>query len=389
MANSRGGLIIIGVREENEAGIELTPVELDAGEEMRLRQTAAGNIAPHLTFGVEAVESAGDSSRGYYLVIVPPSTLRPHAVRSGRNFGFPVRDGATKRWLSEPELADAYRDRFRLASDQAGRVTHLLDGGFEMMDRDVGAILGVAMVPTGLGSMAIDLARMRAIEQWARDLGPANYFDGFFDPSGSPTSGVAAHRVTVSPLWDNDRPRRSEYAEFFDDGAGFAGVHIHDARGPGDQHEEKWILNETLVWDLGRSLHLLGQHAVRNCGASGDALVQAKLIGEAGHPMRLVFIHRLPGGAERLAEVTGGRGLPVATARRTVVLDGTATICPDLSIATRLVAMELFHAFGSPEVRQIAPDGALRVKYLGGDGALRVWAEQHGILLSGDVVAGE
>jgi len=66
-----------------------------------------------------------------------------------------------------------------------------------------------------------------------------------------------------------------------------------------------------------------------------------------------------------------------------------ATVGSALSAATRLVATDLFHAFGSPEVRQIAGDGALRARYLGGDGELRAWAEQHGIAVSDETVAGE
>jgi hypothetical protein len=267
MANRRGGLIVIGIREENEVAVERTPVELDAGEETRIRQIAAGNIAPHLTFDIQVVQSPADPDRGYYLLIVPPSMLRPHAVRSGSSLRFPVRDGTTKRWLSEPEVADAYRDRYRLAADQAGRVTRILEDGLGMMDQGARAFLAVGMVPTGLGSMHIDLARVRAIEQWVRTLGPANRFEGFFDPTGTPTANVAAHRVTVSPLWQREQLRQSEYVEFFDDGGGFACTSMFDERDPAGEHADIWILNERLMWDVGRCLHLLGQHAVRNCGA--------------------------------------------------------------------------------------------------------------------------
>src|SRR4051812_6417376 len=41
MANDRGGVIVIGVRDEDDVAVELVPVELEDGEEGRLRQTAA------------------------------------------------------------------------------------------------------------------------------------------------------------------------------------------------------------------------------------------------------------------------------------------------------------------------------------------------------------
>jgi predicted HTH transcriptional regulator len=80
MANERGGVIIIGIRDENDVAVEVTPVELRDGEEARIRQIAAENIAPHLTFDVLVIENASGATHGYYLLIVSPSTLRPHAV---------------------------------------------------------------------------------------------------------------------------------------------------------------------------------------------------------------------------------------------------------------------------------------------------------------------
>jgi hypothetical protein len=71
------------------------------------------------------------------------------------------------------------------------------------------------------------------------------------------------------------------------------------------------------------------------------------------------------------------------------VVEALATVGPALATATRLVATDLFHAFGSPEVRQITPDGALRSGYLGGDAELRPWAEQRGIEVSDETVPGE
>ena len=50
MANTRGGLIIIGIRDENDVAVELTPVKLGDGEEARIRRIAASDhrSAPHL-----------------------------------------------------------------------------------------------------------------------------------------------------------------------------------------------------------------------------------------------------------------------------------------------------------------------------------------------------
>jgi hypothetical protein len=140
-----------------------------------------------------------------------------------------------------------------------------------------------------------------------------------------------------------------------------------------------------LVLNLGRCLHLLGRHAVENCGAWGDALVEARLAGES---MRLAYVHRM-GGGERAEEITGGRELQEAVSRHTILVEAASTVGPSLAIATRLIATDLFQAFGCPEVRQVDGAGALRARYLGGDGELRAWAQRHGIAVTYDTLPGE
>jgi hypothetical protein len=179
MANDRGGLIVIGIRDENDVAAEATPVELVDGEEGRLRQTAAGDLAPYAPFDIRVVETSDDPERGYYLLIVPPSPLRPHAVRKGRDLRYPRRDGTTTRWLTEAEVADMYRDRFRQATDQTERLTAVLEVGLSGIDTSEGACVAVGLVPTTSGSMSIDLARRQAAAQWASSFGPAYWWRGF------------------------------------------------------------------------------------------------------------------------------------------------------------------------------------------------------------------
>jgi hypothetical protein len=253
------------------------------------------------------------------------------------------------------------------------------------MDVQRGTFIGVAMVPTGLGSMPIDVAHVAAIQRWISELGGPNYFDGFFDPTVAPVAGVSAHRVTVTRNWDTGRQAGGEYGELFDDGAGFAASQLFDPRQDAGEGAGSLIINEQLLWKLGRCLHVLGRHAVENCGAWGDALVEARLV---GHSMRLAYLHRM-GAFAHAEEVSGGRELDEAVSRHTIVVEAAATMGPALTASVRLMATDLFHAFGSKEVRQIAPDGALRARYLGEERELRAWAESHGIDVSDETVAGE
>jgi hypothetical protein len=156
-------------------------------------------------------------------------------------------------------------------------------------------------------------------------------------------------------------------------------------RQAGVERAGHWVLNEDLLWNLGRCLHVLGRHAAENCGAWGDALVEARVVGEG---MRLAYLSRIGPGGGLAQEIEDARQLDGASSRHTVVVEAIATAGPGLSAATRLVATDLFHAFGAPEVRQIAGNDALRIRYLGGDGDLRRWAEPLGIELSDEAVAG-
>lgn len=67
--------------------------------------------------------------------------------------------------------------------------------------------------------------------------------------------------------------------------------------------------------------------------------------------------------------IEGGRTISGATSRHTLTLQALAGEAQDLLAAARLVATDLFNAFGSPEVRQVASDGTLRVRYFGADRA--------------------
>jgi hypothetical protein len=269
LANERGGVIVIGVRDENDVAVGRTPVELVEGEEGRIRQTAASNIAPHLAFDVGVVESLEQPGCGYYLFVVPPSDLRPHAVRKDRDLRYPRRDGTTTRWLSEPEVADTYRSRFTRAGDQAGRVGQVLDEGLAAMNVSEEPFIAVGLVATGTGSMSINLATVDVLAGWAKDHGPARWFEGFFDRQAPPVAGVAAHRVTLRTVYDTDTRPASQYAELYDDGAGFACTRLFDPRRAwqGATEEGSWIANEDLLYGLARCLLLLGRHAGDNCGA--------------------------------------------------------------------------------------------------------------------------
>jgi predicted HTH transcriptional regulator len=105
LANERGGVLILGVKDEEGVAVGLPGVELNEAEALRIRQTATGLLAPHVPFDVLLVADDENAGQGFYLIAIPPSAWRPHAVRKDNDLRYPRRDGTTKRWMSESEVA--------------------------------------------------------------------------------------------------------------------------------------------------------------------------------------------------------------------------------------------------------------------------------------------
>src|SRR5215212_9838254 len=129
MANDRGGVVVLGVKDEGGMAVEAPGVDLSEGEELRMKQAAAELSAPHVAWDVRAVQRG--AATGFYLLVVPPSSYRPHAVRVNKALRYPRRDGAHTRYLSESEVADMYHDRFRGAD---ARVNRLEQMGLEVFE---------------------------------------------------------------------------------------------------------------------------------------------------------------------------------------------------------------------------------------------------------------
>jgi hypothetical protein len=134
----------------------------------------------------------------------------------------------------------------------------------------------------------------------------------------------------------------------------------HGPQRSADQTTALQISNINLIWEVGRSLRLLGRHAVENAGAWGDAVVVARLFGKE---MQLTYLAH--GGM--FEEAVNERPLvgPIES-RHTLPLESLAGPDQELLLGTRLVVTDLFNAFGSPEVQQIDESGRLRIRYLPG-----------------------
>lgn len=128
MANTRGGLIVYGVREANERAVEVTGVPNGERDRQALRSFANRYVRP-LVDGllVEALDGE-DGAPGLIAMFVPPSPDAPHVIGEKNEMGVPYRYGTDTNWMSESQLERAYRDRFSRLSDDRAALSGLIDG---------------------------------------------------------------------------------------------------------------------------------------------------------------------------------------------------------------------------------------------------------------------
>jgi predicted HTH transcriptional regulator len=121
-ANTAGGLLAVGIGEDDQARAFTAPgVALIEADERRIRQIVASRVVPMPVMDVIRVEDPAMPGHGFVLIAVPRSPLAPHAVVVNEALRYPRRNGATARYLSEPEVAAAYRERFAAVRRQTDR----------------------------------------------------------------------------------------------------------------------------------------------------------------------------------------------------------------------------------------------------------------------------
>jgi hypothetical protein len=375
LCNHRGGAILLGVSDKDAVANGCPEVALSDAEVRRMRSIVASGAAPHAAFDIRAIPGT-QAGHGFYLLLVEPSPLRPHAVLVKDGLRYPRRYGTQTRYLTEAEVADLYRDRFRGEKQQIDRLMQITDETIPMLDTsDDRTWLVVSLVPNSPGSLPISFDGLKEIEVWARAVpGADEILDGFF--TGWPaTAGVGLERYTLTTLSDAGKPTTEPHAVCFTDGSASTATTIHHDEGGGLQIVQQTapaqvVLAANLVVCAASSLRFAGRHAAR-AGARGDAVIHARLFGPHSF---LAFNHS--GRAERyphafaVREARSSLTLPIA------MLNGAPQ---EAFAATRHMLADIFNAYGCPEVPQIAQDGTLRTRYFPQGYQVPQWAERRGV----------
>lgn len=364
LANDRGGVIVLGVGEEDEAASALEAVCLDGEHQRRIREVVARRTAPHVPFEIVTVPSTVDATVGWVLIVVPPSPARPHAVVNGDNLRYSRRHGTTTRHLGEAEIADLYRNRFTAARTDVERTEDIMREGFAGLDFTGGGTLAMSLLPSAPGHMTIDGPRLRQMTDWLAGkedagIGRGRYWLGFF--ASTPSVFTGRRRICASLSYEP--PFRPPHCELHIDGGGFAAYGLPDRyrRVRGDEEAPHMLfLSNGLAVGIARSLRLLGAHARDHTGAYGDALLSVRIA--AQKPFTLGYLdHGFPEPYRRgivVDELAGDFAVTVDA------LAGTDT---ELLATASMIATDFLQTFGIPEAHTFTRTGAVRPHYMPSD----------------------
>jgi hypothetical protein len=383
-ANHRGGLILIGVGDKDEAAETCSPTVLDPGaQEQRLRRALVnyGAPPPAVTF-VPIPAAAGNF---YLAVVVPPSVRAPHAVTGQPGDGrrplhYFVRDGADVRPLSEAEVADRYRRRLVGAEERRARRDRVVREGRESLQRSEGLWLYIAAIAELPVPATLDAESMRDAERWRQQYVFQSPMGGTLGTLGMAIAAPGRATFTGLPHRETEEiaDPRENYLELHVDGAAFVATQLHKS-GNGTVDVVRVIeLVDTSILATDASL----SWTVRQGGAWGMAdlvigLIDAELTDDAlSRPVALG--EDSSRGLRPTAKTRLLRRPPSAVI--SVDLTGADTTQGRLQCARNLTAL-LLQFFGKAVPDQLAADGSLILSAWGRPGRVQIvdWASRNGV----------
>jgi hypothetical protein len=384
LANTVGGLLLLGIQESNGAAANLAPVALSDQEEVRMHQTLASLVAPHPEIRLCRIPSSTDPNRGYYLIEVPRSPLAPHAVRiNNEALRYPKRDGSSIRWLAESEIADAYRSRFAMAQQQVERLSAVRrEGEAALPDVGESAWLSLALVPNLTGEMPLTRKSIEAFHKFrgAVPMPPLSNSHPSLLLHADMTPRAGFRRVEVLLGTDDAGKPRDGVLHLHVDGAGFVGVRVAAERRD-QRFAAVYVPDVLLTQETINAVSLLAHQAVNRCGTSGEAAIEATLLAEI--PVQLA-----DSAGPTSNDTWGHQTTTAPVGRHTVDLDEIVGSGKGLAIAARQVLNDLAQGFGIPESPQLTAEGALRIAYFPrlDQHRLRRDAPYHGLATTTDTL---
>jgi hypothetical protein len=353
-ANATGGLIVVGLDEDTVdkgraaafVGVADTGTLVD-----RIDSAVRDRVQPPVTY--EAVAVAGPDGNEVVLIAVEPSEASPHCAVDGKNRIYPVRSGAGKGYLSEPEIAEWYGRRLRRIVGQDARTDELRRDAVpaDLLGPDDTAWLVLTLVPARPGAGRLrpgDLEAYRAVLKTdkLRAL-PGAY--------SYPWNLRVGHRSLIASDFFDTPQQRAVLAV---DGSGSAAFRwsAGEPKGGGVRHNLGMVAQE-LTW----LLDTLVAHAVQR-GAAGTATVSAEVIARPTLTLRVG--DEIPSNRPFTFEDIPTRPAPTPVSRVTVDIDAIASSTTALLAATHLIGVDVASSFGHADLPALTSDGHLRPRGL-------------------------
>lgn len=377
-ANAQGGVIVVGIGEEPR-GVAASAPGVAGGDGLvdSVRQILGTRVRP-LIPGLAILwlpDTAPD--HGFLVVGVPRSAAAPHTTidpGAPEVLRWPRRDHSDTAWMSEAELAVAYRERGRRYDFSHQRcLTIETEGTQELSQSD--AWVTVSVVPDVGGNMPLRTGTMHRVLQWSVNPRPVMFSGDFLWEK--PDASVGLARVQLrGPIADN--AVTFYRADLHTDGAAFVARSFLqqsvDARF-GDR-TVGFAHIDGLLARLEAALHIAARHAVENAGTIGTASAVIRLLPPWERGLAVGHFDGRPMVAPRSRVLLG----PV-TVETTIDIGAIAAHKRESLTTAKLAGDRIVQAFGIEEAEHVRLDGSINTRaFARSDRSdIREWAQEHGI----------
>jgi hypothetical protein len=289
---------------------------------------------------------------------------------------FPVRNGATTRYLSEPEVAAAYRERLLGVAQRTGQIEQIEASVIQRINLTDRPWLVVSLLPELSGDFTITSDTFAAFETEIRGrrITPIAGSPSFYHAS------VGHQRLLADGSMSSTSDFVSSLAtELHTDGAGVVGFQMWDIRGGVAPHggSDETLSDVGLADGIIGALHFLAGHARDRAQTSGMAQVRALVV--PSNSATKTYVGSSRGG---FPEAIGHPISGVSQAASTFAsLDDLAEAGPSLVAAGARLLHALGQNFGVPELPQLTRDGQFVRRHwdIQRQAAVQAWALANGV----------
>ncbi|MBP7851206.1 AlbA family DNA-binding domain-containing protein [Candidatus Neomicrothrix sp.] len=352
--NAQGGLLVIGLAEgANSAAFEFVGWNDDNLGDLAdwVTSVVRGNVSPPLRFSAHCLVGPGE--KPVVLVAIDASDRAPHAVDVGSKLQYPVRDGRSKRYLSEAEVADWYGRRLQRAGQRELDLDRLTEEGAGVAEPEVPTVLmGLAPMRPGLGRVLPG-----DLERYQEELKP----DRVVSLGGPWYWNLDVQHRSIRATYGS-RTSPKNIAALRTDGSGWGAFQLEAAQ------QDRLaavrighVLDATLVllWTLAENARL------RN--AQGSALVSFQIVAPLDMTLQGVWpesrqIRGIPN--HLYSDPANSWQGPTPTSRTSVELE-PATSARWLLSTTHFLVLDVANTFGRTDIPFIKGDGTLESDFAG------------------------